>query len=98
MMIVLGNITRIYKIGIIFATLFVFSMIVSLVILDYKMVLSTRMKNDTTGQQVDKKTNGLVREHNVYLVRIFYLHVTMLEFNHKNKEAIFHQLNINIFI
>jgi hypothetical protein len=55
-MIVLSNITRIYKIRIIFATLFAFSMIVSLATLDYKMVLATREKNDTTGQQVDKQS------------------------------------------
>lgn len=54
-MIILSNITRTYKIRIIFATLFAVSMIVSLATLDYKMVLATSEKSDNTGQQVDKQ-------------------------------------------
>jgi hypothetical protein len=43
------------------------------------------------------KANELVKEHNVYLERMFYLYVTMLEFNYKNNEAIWQQLNDNFF-
>jgi hypothetical protein len=54
-MIILRNITRIYKIRIIFATLLTVSMIASLATFDYMMVQASGGKNGNAGQQVDKQ-------------------------------------------
>ena len=54
-MIILSNITRIYNIRIIFTTILVVSMIVSLATSDYKTSLATGEKNGNAGQQIDKQ-------------------------------------------
>ena len=54
-MIILSNITRIYKIRIIFTTILAVSMIASLATFDHMIVQATTEKNDNAGQQVDKQ-------------------------------------------
>ena len=54
-MIILSNITRIYKKRIVFATLLAVSMITAFVTFDHNMVQATSEKNENAGQQVDKQ-------------------------------------------
>jgi hypothetical protein len=48
------------------------------------------------GSKLISRANGLVKEHNVYPERLFCLHVTMLEFNHRNNKAIWQQVRSDL--